>query len=344
MLSDLLAAGATSGLANRLRNLTVRYVTAACAVQQLQALRQFTGFTHLDIGGSRLQHCLTVELTSALQAMPRLTRLRMCCRHMQFQDVAAALISALQPLTHLQHLHLERSHLKGPGLAALAPALSAMPGLQTLDLSRNLSYTSLDQVDDAKALCTLLGVVPGLTHLDVSNRPLHDQGTAQLAKLLHDMTRLQTLKMCYTSTSDEGMATFTPALAALPHLHTLDLQNTELGPMSASALQPALARERSPLRVLHLGFSTLAVESVHSLASGLSTATQLQGLALGHTRLGDEGWVALAPALSCLGPSLQWLELGRHSVDAVGSAALVSALKALTGLTCLKATSFFTPW
>ena len=83
MLSDLLAAGATSGLATRLRVLTGITVTAAFAVQQLQALRHCTSLTHLDIRGRDLQvylkqHCqqAALELTAALQGLHLLTCLR----------------------------------------------------------------------------------------------------------------------------------------------------------------------------------------------------------------------------------------------------------------------------
>ena len=78
MLSDLLAAGAASGLATRLQTLTSIRLTESYAEHQLQALRQCTGLTHLDISASDLQDCLAVELTAALQAMPSLTRLHMC--------------------------------------------------------------------------------------------------------------------------------------------------------------------------------------------------------------------------------------------------------------------------
>ena len=94
MLLDLLAAGAASDLATRLQTLTGINVTAACAVLQLQVLRQCTGLTHLDISGSDLQDCLAVELAAALQAMHRLTRLRICCE-VKSQRIMSALASAL---------------------------------------------------------------------------------------------------------------------------------------------------------------------------------------------------------------------------------------------------------
>ena len=176
LLLDLLAAGLASGLATRLRKLTGIAVEAACADQQLQALRQGTGLTHLDISGGHLQDCPAVEVAAALQAMPRLTRLHMRSCNLQSQRVVAALASALRPLTQLQHLCLSGSRLGEAGAASLAPALSAMPGLQTLDVSS--SY--LREAAGAKALCTLLGAVLRLTHLDVNNNVLWDEGAALL--------------------------------------------------------------------------------------------------------------------------------------------------------------------
>ena len=177
MLSDLLAAGVASGLAIRLRKLTGMTVTAEGAAQQLQALQHCTSLTHLDISGSYLRDCLVVDLAAALQAMPRLTCLHMCSCDLQSQLVVAALASALQPLTQLQHLHLANCRIGEAELAALAPALSGMPGLQTLDVSKN----RLLRGAGAEALCTLLGAVPGLTHLDISYSPLLEEGAALLA-------------------------------------------------------------------------------------------------------------------------------------------------------------------
>lgn len=181
-LSDLLAAGAASVQATRLRKLTSVQLDADCAVQQLQALQHCTGLTHLDISGSEPEdwlpeqgHQAAVELTTALQGMRRLVRLQV--RHLQFEGSEAALASALQPLTHIQHLHVWCSGLGEAELAALAPALSAMPGLQMLDFSNN----SPEGVERAEALCGLLDAVPRLTHLDVSGTSLWAEGAVLLA-------------------------------------------------------------------------------------------------------------------------------------------------------------------
>lgn len=91
ILSDLLAAGLASGLASRLRELTGIRVQAACALQQLQALRQCTSLTNLDISGGDLQDCPALNLAAALQAMPGLTCLHLCSCILQSQRVAAAL-------------------------------------------------------------------------------------------------------------------------------------------------------------------------------------------------------------------------------------------------------------
>lgn len=75
-LSDLLTAGAASGLATHLRKLTGVAIKAACVAQQLQALWQCTSLTHLDINGRHLwgylgQHSQQAaeELTAALRGL-----------------------------------------------------------------------------------------------------------------------------------------------------------------------------------------------------------------------------------------------------------------------------------
>ena len=288
MLSELLAAGVASGLATRMRQLTGMTVTAEGAAQQLQGLRQCTSLTPLDISGSYLRDCLAVELAAALQAMPGLTRLNIHFCDLQSQRAVAAVVSALQPLTQLQHLHLANCRPGEAELAALAPALSAMPGLQTLDVSNNM----LSGAAGAKALCTLLGAVPGLTHLDISSSPLLEEGAALLAAVLPSMTRLQTVNVCGSRMDGEAMVILAPALAALPSLHTRNLNSNVWGADTLPMLQPVLAREGNPLRELDLSSNEFGEEGARFLASELGTATQLQGLSYEDTRLGDEAWVA----------------------------------------------------
>ena len=342
MLSDLLAAGAASDLATRLRKLAGIQIAADCAVQQLQALQQCTGLTHLEFRGKGLQHCsaeqghpTAAELTAAFRGMSKLTVLCIQRWKLQFRGVEAALTPALWPLTQLQHLHIVDSRLEAAGVEALAPALSAMRGLQMLDLKHN----SRKGVEWAQALCTLLGDVPGLKHLNVSSSGLGKEGAALLAPVLRGVTCLQRLNLSFTLLHDMGIAALAPALAALPCLHTLDVSDNELEASAVSALQPVLARKSSPLRKLDLS-NQLKLEGAHALAARLSAATQLPGLRLYNTKLGDVGWVVLAPALSCLAASLRSLELGHDRVDDAGLAALAPALQKLTGLTCLKAKGF----
>ena len=108
MLSDLLAAGAGSGLPARLRKLGGVQVSAECAEQQLQALRQRTGLTHLDINGTALQNRSAEEsrqalmkLKAALQGMRSLTCLHLRWWILQSEVAVTTLAPVLWPLTQL---------------------------------------------------------------------------------------------------------------------------------------------------------------------------------------------------------------------------------------------------
>ena len=352
MLPDLLAAGAASGLATRLRKLTGIAVEAAYVPQQLQALRQCTSLTHLDIRGSGLWSYLgqsgqqaAEELTAALQGLPSLTRLHVVGYETYSDSCMTRLASALQPLTQLQHLHLAEHNTGVAALAALVPALSAMPALQTLVVSGNNPVVD-ETAGRAEALCALLSVAPRLTHLDVGSNTLHNEGAALLAPALRGMTCLQHLNLSYNKVGSRGLAALAPALAALPNLHTLDLSGCDLHGEFASLLQPLLAKAGSPLRKLALCKTIFGWDDAQALAAGLSTAPQLQELNVQGISFRvdqEKGWMALAPGLSSLGPSLQSLSLGvynqRKSVAA--STALAAALQPLTGLTRLEATSLF---
>ena len=131
----------------------------------------------------------TAQLAAVLQGMHWLT----LSRHV---GCALMLAFALQSLTQLQHLHIVSSRLEE---SAVAPALSAMTGLQTLGVSNNF----LLEISGAEALRRLLGAAPGLTHLDVSGNGLGEEGVARLALLLRGMTCLLTLNLKNTSIDDQ---------------------------------------------------------------------------------------------------------------------------------------------
>ena len=221
-LSDLLSVGAASGLATRLCKLTSMEVTAACADQQLQALRQCTGLTHLHISVIDLQERVSVELAAALQGLHSLTRLHVSGYKLRGDNVVVPLASAVQHLTQLQHLHLAKNDIGVAALTALVPALSAMPALQTLVINCKCLRPA-DRVAWTEALCTLLIVVPGLTHLNAGRNSMRDEGLALLAPALRGMTRLQHLDLSHNFVGSRGTAAIAPALAALPNLQTLDL-------------------------------------------------------------------------------------------------------------------------
>ena len=124
------------------------------------------------------------------------------------------------------------------------------------------------------------------------------------------MTCLQTVNLNHTSIGNEEIFVLAPVLAALPHLHTFDVSISDLGSKAMSALLPVFAREGSPLSKLGIGEKRFTFWSVCASAKGLCAATQLQELSFVSIQLGKEGWAALAPALSCLAPSLHSLELG----------------------------------
>ena len=339
-LSGLTASGAAAGLPTRLRKLAID--VRADVPLQLLILQVHTSLTHLDISHTQYGHGLELgpvlgkpraaAQKEAFQNLQSLTYLRIQhCELTPCKLTPEGITAALQPLTQLQHLLLPGSGFGGAGVAALAPAQSAMPRLQTLDVGSN----SLSGVEGAQALCTVLDVVPGLTHLDVSDNDLRRKGAPLLAPVLQAMTCLQTLIMRYTWMGHKGMAKIAPALAALSHPHTLDITCKQLSSEAMSALQPVLAREARPLRKLDLSHNQLGLGGGRVLASGLSASLQLLVLNLEATDFGQEDWPSPEPPGAC--PAIVEATCGA----AAATVAAAGALQALTGLTLLQASGIF---
>lgn len=280
----------------------------------LHQLQQCTGLQHLEVRG-RIQHLSNKQqaiqaLCDALKHLLSLTYLSaLGCLADASSVTDSAFSEALATLTQLQHLHPAENKLETAGMKKLGPALLAMPGLQTLNVSSNLYR----QLENSKALCAALLNAPGLTHLDVSWNELGAEEVAILAPALRCTAKLQQLQLQHNVLGDAGMVVIAPTLAQLPLFQRLKLSSNRLGAAAMAALQPVLASQGGPLQTLNLSCNDLGKAAAAALAAALRSASGLQGLNLMGTRLGPDEMAALAPTIGNLAPTLRSLQLADNN-------------------------------
>jgi hypothetical protein len=113
----------------------------------------------------------------------------------------------------LSKLAFRCNALHAEGARALAPCLTAMSNLQTLDLHSNYIGPA-----GASTLSEYLAGMPGLKALHLGLNIIGDEGAIALAPGLRAMHNLQTLTLCDNGIGAAGMTALAGSLAELKHL------------------------------------------------------------------------------------------------------------------------------
>ena len=251
------------------------------------------------------------------------------------QRLADSLNRSLLP--KLNHLSIVNSLGAAEETAALlAPALSALTGLQYLDLSHNnLGAKGADLLSPALKRLTLL------KHLDLSHAGMNYGNAFCLSDTdflgLSALLELRSLKLSGNCLDVNGMSSLVHAVANNPlkYLQHLDLSGNAMGPEGVAWLAAALKNIAPPLQHLDVSNNAMGDVAAATLAPALRSLTRLQHLDLGDNKLGWKGAAALAPAVKSLRSSLTHLNLGGNfgsAEEAEWVAIMAPVIKALSYL------------
>ncbi|XP_076199584.1 NACHT, LRR and PYD domains-containing protein 6 [Aptenodytes patagonicus] len=234
-----------------------------------------------------------------------------------------------------QAYRFDQCQLTGACCGALASVLSTNPTLTELDLAGNedlrdggmkllceglrhgacqlqtlrLGCCNLTAAG-CKDLAAVLGTVPSLVQLDLSDNPLEDGGVRELCGVLAgpgcSVQKLWLWRCCLTEVSCGALAAVLPASPSLTELH---LGDNELGDGGVRRLSEGLRDPACRLQALRLWRCCLTEVSCGALAAVLPASPSLTELHLGDNELGDGGVRRLSEGLRDPACRLQTLSL-----------------------------------
>ena len=184
------------------------------------ALKYVDKLRRLQLSFNPLGHGIT-ELAKHLHSVPHLQMLLLESTQMGEEEVTA-LAHSLQNVTQLSELDFSKNPL-GHGISELAKHLHSVPHLKSL----HLDDTQMGE-EEVTALAHSLKNVTQLIELNLSNNPLGD-GVSELAKHLHSVPHLHHLDLADTEMGEEEVTALARALMYLPKLTNLYLDKNPLG-------------------------------------------------------------------------------------------------------------------
>ena len=184
------------------------------------SLKNVTQLSALSLCNNPLGHGIS-KLAKHLHFVPQLTWLYLKDTQMGEEEVTA-LAHSLKNVTQLSTLSLCNNPL-GHGMSELAKHLHFVPQLTWL----HLKDTQMGE-EEVTALAHSLKNVSQLGNLNLSLNPL-SHGISELAKHLHSVPHLVSLKLSDTKMGEEEVTALAHVLVYLPELMSLSLNKNPLG-------------------------------------------------------------------------------------------------------------------
>jgi len=235
-----------------------------------------------------------------------------CLRRLRLHKVSlneqslTALTRAFDQASNLQEIFLSENPL-GSGVTSLAENLKHVPQLATLELTNVLMEeqafsdlaSSLCHVPELKVLSVSrnnlgssitvlaesLNSVCCLTHLELSQTQMDEEGAAALSNGLKSLTKLEVLDVSHNPLGS-AVTLIADRLHSTPCLTELYINNTEMGRNEATAVASSLKFLQN-LRMLSVGSNPLE-RGLHVLVQHLSKIPKLKRLNLTSVLMGDE--------------------------------------------------------
>eukprot|EP00808_Paulinella_micropora_P028387 g51149.t1 len=155
--------------------------------------------------------------------------------------------------------------------------------------------------NDPQTLLQYVATYPKL-HLDLSYSPqiglrLHAKGALLVSPSLKNNNNLHSLSLDDNNLGPEGARAIVSALRASRSLSTLSLKKNALGPEGIREIAVALEQGKSRLTELDLTGNNMGPEGSKHLAAVLKNNMTLLSLAIGDNEIGEEGALAFAGML-----------------------------------------------
>ena len=249
-------------------------------------------------------------------------------------DGITALLQALQfnkeKLHNLRVLEICNILLNGAHVTLLASVLKACTRLTRADLSfKNIDSHSMSCLGDG--LTSLFY----LKSLDIRCEGSTPGAITVLLDGLQHLTNVD-LNLRFTHLCISVVVELGRGLDqhTINRVHELELKYSSIGVDGVSALASGLPKF-TELEHLNLSYNDIDDNGVNSLATGIKHFHQLRYLYLSHNNIGPCGATSLAGAIACL-KNLTWLNLEHNNIGPEGATALAAALQHHRNLGALK--------
>jgi len=186
--------------------------------------------------------------------------------------------------------------------------------------------------DDIATLAVLLGKMPRLRRLILSNNKFGPAGAKHLAEGI-SASSLTSLRISQNNIGDEGTKALAAAVAANGKFTSLYVGWCCIGDEGAKALGEAI-RASSSFATLLLSRNNIGDEGVKAIAAGMAAIGSLAELFLTENKIGDEGANAIAKAIPT-NSSLTTLSLGRNNIGDAAKQSLRDAVRGRQGFDLL---------
>ena len=185
----------------------------------------------------------------------------------------------------------------GPMTSEIVTSLAALPMLENVSLWRNQDVAM--SREEWMALSVLLTNATNMKLLDISHTALGNEGLAILAEGLACNASLTdgVLNLSNNGIGNKGLQALALSLANNTKLRELRLANNNIGDTGLEALADSLAQNKA-LRVLSIAGNTAITAIGMRSASRFLRSSGLEDLRLDGINVSNEGWNALADALS----------------------------------------------
>lgn len=193
-----------------------------------------------------------------------------------------------------ERIALVDANLDDDGIVHLCKVLEAMPGLLSINFSRNrLTYFGI------KSLAQALSKHTSLQEIDLSHNDVDDEGLEFLARLIEKNPDIDSLNLSHNNLSGEDekhFEGFAKAVGSLKLLTALKFRHNKLHDSAAAALAKVTQAHPAIIEIA-LGKNNIGDEGAHALFTALHENQCVQKIDLSHNKIGTKGVEALKTLL-----------------------------------------------